>query len=127
MRRLLLLTAAAVLGCAPGPPPEAGDVLRPPIQPPPEIQAAGAGYYVRLNRDDGISVASVDGAQPAVFQAVLAAFDDIGLEIEGGDRARGIVQSARMVRMAEFAGERMSELIDCGATLTGDRANSWRV
>jgi hypothetical protein len=129
MRHLLLLALTAVLGCAPGSgaAPVGRTPLDPPPEPPPAAESAGAGYYVRLNRDDGISVAGIDGSQQAVYQALLRAFDTLGLEIEGGDRGQGLVQSARMVRMSEFAGVRMSELIHCGATLTGDRANSWRI
>jgi hypothetical protein len=127
MRHLLLLALTAVLGCAAGAAPAGRTALDPPPEPPPAAESAGAGYYVRLNRDDGISVAGIDGSQQAVYQALLRAFDSLGVEIEGGDRGRGLVQSARMVRTSEFAGERMAELITCGATLTGDRANSWRI
>jgi hypothetical protein len=127
MRRLLLLAVVPLVGCAPTVRETGDDVLRPPVQPPPEIQSAGAGYYIRLDRDDGISVAALDGSRTDVFQATMSAFDDLGLRIEGGDPAQGLIQSERIVKMAEFAGERMSELLDCGTTLTGNRANSWRI
>lgn len=58
---------------------------------------------------------------------MLSAFDAVGLEIEGGDPTRGLIQSERMVEMSSFAGERMSDLLECGTTLTGNRANSWRI
>lgn len=127
MRRLLALAVLALAGCAPTARVEPGEALRPPVQPPPEIQSTGEGFYVRLNRDDGISVTSIDGSKAEVFQAVLSAFDAVGLEIEGGDPTRGLIQSERMVEMSSFAGERMSDLLECGTTLTGNRANSWRI
>lgn len=129
MRRLLPLLLLPLLGCASGSSQTAGggDLLDPPPEPPPAAEAAGVGYYIRLNRDDGISTATIDGRRPAVFQALLSAFEEVGLEISGADQVRGIVQSERMTATRQLAGLRLGDLLTCGATLTGDRAESWRI
>jgi hypothetical protein len=116
-----------LLGCASGSAQSDRDVIDPPPEPPPAAESAGVGYYIRLNRDDGISTATIEGRRPAVFQALLGAFEQVGLEIGGADQVRGVVQSERMIATRQLAGLRMSDLLTCGATLTGDRADSWRI
>ncbi|MGH7506938.1 MAG: hypothetical protein ACRELX_14875 [Longimicrobiales bacterium] len=40
---------------------------------------------------------------------------------------RGLVQSESVRAVRRFAGERMSDLFRCGSSLTGERADSWRL
>lgn len=128
MRRLLPMLLLPLFGCASGST-QAGspDVIDPPPEPPPAAESAGVGYYIRLNRDDGISTATIDGRRPAVFQALLSAFEEVGLKIGGADQVRGVVQSERTIATRQLGGQRLSDLLTCGATLTGDRADSWRI
>ena len=91
------------------------------------IETTGDGYTFRLSRDQSVSEATIVGAQAAVFQALMTAYEDLGLEIAGADRVRGLVQGEPVAAVRELAGEQMSTLFHCGQTLTGDRADSWRL
>jgi hypothetical protein len=126
MRRLRLLALAAVAGCASAPGGEASSLESPP-QPPPMIEATGDGYKFRLARDDGLAVATILGSRADVFRALLRAYEELGIEIGGADPARGMVQAEKIAVSRQYAGERMSALFHCGQTLTGDRADTWRL
>jgi hypothetical protein len=126
MRRLRWIALVGLVGCAAAT--SGGDTtLESAPEPPPRIEATGDGYTVRLGRDQTLAVATIAGAQPDVFQALMRAYEELDIEIGGADRVRGMVQSEKVAALHRYAGERMSELFHCGQTLTGERADSWRL
>jgi hypothetical protein len=126
MRRLHVLALATLLGCSAAQT-GVGNTLESPPEPPPMVETTGDGYTFRLARDQSLAVATIEGRQPDVFQALMRAYDELDIEIGGADPTRGMVQSEKIAAIHRYAGERMSELFHCGQTLTGDRADSWRL
>ena len=126
MRRLRWIAVVALSGCSAA---SGGGyaTLETPPEPPPMVETTGDGYTFRLSRDQNIAVATIDGRRADVFRALLRAYEDLGIDIGGADDARGMVQSEEIAAVRQFAGERLSTLFHCGQTLTGDRADSWRL
>lgn len=123
---LLLLGLAGGLGCASG----SADVpssLETGPEPPPMVEASSNRLAFRLSSDRGVAVATIEGSRAEVFPALVQAYDTIGIEIGGIDATRSMLQSERIRVSRSYAGERLSELFHCGRTLTGDRADTWRL
>jgi hypothetical protein len=127
MRRVHLFALATLFGCSAAQAGAGGESLESPPDPPPMIQATGSGYTFRLARDQGVAVASIEGRQPDVFQALMRAYDELDIEIGGANQASGTIQSEKIATSRQYAGERMSELFHCGRSLTGERADTWRL
>ena len=126
MRRLHLLAFATLLGCS-ATQTDTDSSLEAPPQPPPMIETRGNGYVFRLSGDQGVAVATIEGGQADVFQALVQAYDQLEIEIGAVDPARRVLQSEKIRTSRRYAGERMSELFHCGRTLVGDRADTWRL
>lgn len=96
-------------------------------QPPAAVYVAGDGVDVRLSAA-GRTIEDVVYA-PAVeaWPALLQAFETLDIPIAEQDDRNYIVRSRghRMARQVD--GKRRSELLDCGSTMTGLRADSWDV
>jgi hypothetical protein len=91
------------------------------------IETRGSGYTFRLSTDQAVAMATIEGGQADVLRALVQAFDQLEIEIGDVDFARGTLQSEKIKASRRYAGERMSELFHCGRTLTGDRADTWRL
>lgn len=127
MRRLRMLALVSLFGCAAAPSGDGRSSLESPPEPPPMIETTGDGYTFRLSRDQGLAVATIEGRQAEVFQALMQAYDELKIELSGADRVRGMVQAEPVAAVRQYAGERLSALFHCGQTLTGDRADTWRL
>jgi len=126
VRWLRMTTVAALAACGPATTQTTSDLDAPP-QPPPSIEATGNGYLIRLQRDQGVAVSTIEGGRSEVFQALVTAFEEFALPVEGIDATRGILQTGSFRAVRRLGEHRLSQLFQCGATLTGDRADTWRL
>jgi hypothetical protein len=69
----------------------------------------------------------VDAPPAAVFAALQAAYQDLGIEIKLLDPARRVVGNKRFSKMFELDGVRLSKYVGCGTTQTGPTADAYRV
>lgn len=124
MRNAALIVLACTIAC--GSAQQAGVVETSP-QPPAAVYVAGDGVDVRLS-SSGRTIEDVVFA-PAVeaWPALLQAFETLNMPIaERDDRAYTLrTRGHRMAR--QIQGKRRSELLDCGSTMTGLRADNWDV
>jgi hypothetical protein len=114
---LLPLFLAACQGTShPAPLPAPGSM-------PSRVDATSSGVDVRLAEDNtpvtGTLEASAEKAWPAVLQVV----QEFGLPLNQVDHQRRILQVDRFRARREIRGVRMSQLFDCGFSMSGNYAD----
>lgn len=62
-----------------------------------------------------------------VYRAVASILDDLQIPIDTRDSVGGLVGSMRFQPPPSLAGRRLSQLLDCGSSATGARADSYKV
>jgi hypothetical protein len=102
-------------------------VMEPAPQQPAAVHVAGDGVDVRLS-SAGRTIEDVVVAPAAeAWPALLQAFEVLDLPVAQQDEQSHTVRT-RAHRMArQIHGKRRSELLDCGSTMTGLRADNWDV
>lgn len=125
MRSLLsLLLVASLAACAkPGP---AG---RPPVRPPRDrvILTDEAGQRYRSTETAGPIEGEVNASVDAVWTALPAVYEGLGIPLAHLDRPSGQMGNKQVVRTGRLAGQRLSRTFDCGASMTGERADQGRL
>jgi hypothetical protein len=77
---------------------------------------------------DTLAVAFELEAPPGrAFVATVAALEAIKIPLEVKDSVGGLVGNLRLTIMRRLAGEPMSRLLNCGSTMTGPSADSYRI
>jgi hypothetical protein len=124
MRSAALIAIACTIACGST---RQSNLVETAPQPPATVFAAGDGVDVRLS-SSGRTIEDVVFA-PAVeaWSALLLAFETLEMPIAEHDE-RSYTVRTRGHRMARrIQGKRRSELLDCGSTMTGLRADNWDV
>lgn len=85
----------------------------------------GASYNRR--GDDGTMVAKVLAPAPAVWEALLAAMTTRKVALTILDRPAGRMGDTAMVLMRRWNGQALSYYLNCGSSMTGQRADEDRV
>lgn len=85
------------------------------------------GYRGVVKLDTVGTTESVAMSSGAVFTAVRAAFDSLGIEQQLRDSAGGTIGNLELQLTRRFAGKPMSYWVDCGVGHTGPTANAYRV
>lgn len=125
MRTVSLLVLAAVAGC----------VSAPPADPTPAETTVRVGSVstgddhtgsMRLYNEGAAQERSFAATVPAVWQALMATYNQLEIPVTdiAADRHR---LESRGVRVSTVGGQRMSRYLDCGSSVTGDRADNWVV
>jgi hypothetical protein len=70
---------------------------------------------------------SVEAPPDKVLAALYAAYADLGIEVKLWDPPHGQVGNRVFSRMYRMGGAPLSQYLGCGATMTGDAADSYRV
>jgi hypothetical protein len=73
--------------------------------------------------EDVVILASPD----SVLSALRAAYADIGVEVKYYDPATREIGNLEFVRMRKMAGEPLTTFVNCGSTVTGLAADSYRI
>lgn len=126
-RFALLALLVAATGCttsAERPPPSSRDV-RVPV----ELDMGTATHYVNLVREERVMAGWIDAEVGDAWRNLLAVYGDLGFEVEDLDEylpaARRITVSKR--RLRRIADQRLSSYVDCGYSITSNRADSGEV
>jgi hypothetical protein len=85
------------------------------------------GFKSPVLMDSVGQVTTVAATKGAVFHALRAAFDSIGVQTTVADSANGVIGNLELKLTRRFAGESLSRWFDCGIGHTGPTANSYRV
>jgi hypothetical protein len=94
--------------------------------PPDRVLATTDAGTVRSH--EGLGADSVVNAPPnTVFAALVAAYQDLGIEIKLLDPTTRQVGNRRFAKMYDLAGVRLSKYVGCGSTETGPAADNYRV
>lgn len=85
------------------------------------------GYEAPIMLDTVGSLVDVKAPIGRVYEAAIAAFEELGIPVNAKDPARGIVAATRFAKMHSLAGRAMSEFFSCGSGPTGPHADEWRL
>jgi hypothetical protein len=69
----------------------------------------------------------LDASYGKAYTAVIAAFDELKIQLDTRDSARGLVGNLSLVRRSSLAGSQMSRWLNCGTGITGPNADNWRI
>jgi len=125
MRILLpFLLAASLAGCA-----KRGDTGRPPLGPTRDrvILTDESGQRYRSTESAGPIEGEVNATVDAVWTALPAVYEALGIPLAHLDRPSGQMGNKQVVRTGRLAGQRLSRTFDCGASMTGERADQGRI
>ena len=125
MRILLtILLAASLAACA-----KREATGRPPLGPTRDrvILTDEAGQRYRSTESAGPIEGEVNAAVDAVWTALPAVYEALGIPLAHLDRASGQMGNKQIVRTGRLAGQRLSRSFDCGASMTGERADQGRI
>lgn len=82
---------------------------------------------VRLTRQDYIARDVVEAPIDAVWNALPAAYEAVGLPLPQLDRANGVAILDGHVARRQVGDARMSSLVDCGGGMAGPYADTYRI
>ena len=123
----LFFAANALIACAP---PNSADTAASPVQiasrSSETLMGAYATSYDRRG-DDGTVVGKVVAPAPAVWEALLATMAARKVTLTILDRAVGRMGDTALVLMRRWNGQPMSYYMNCGSTMTGQRADDDRL
>jgi hypothetical protein len=69
----------------------------------------------------------VDAPAYRVYHAAVLAFEGMKIPLQVRDSARGLVGNLELVQTRRVAGTNLSTFLSCGSTITGLRADSYRL
>jgi hypothetical protein len=119
-----MIAASLAVACASSMAPGA---VEPAPQPPATVFAAGDGVDVRLS-SAGRTIEDVVYAPVAeAWPALLLAFEALNIPIAERDDRNHTLRSRGHRMASQIEGRRRSELLDCGSTMTGLRADTWDI
>jgi len=123
----LFIAANALFACAPA---NSADTAASPVQiasrSSETLMGAYATSYDRRG-DDGTVVGKVVAPAPAVWEALLATMAARKVTLTILDRAVGRMGDTALVLMRRWNGQPMSYYMNCGSTMTGQRADDDRL
>jgi hypothetical protein len=70
---------------------------------------------------------NVNAAFTRVYHATVLAFEGLKIPLKLQDSVAGRVGNLGLTQSRQLAGSRLSRFLDCGSTLTGLRADSYRI
>ncbi len=121
-----LIMATGACASAPAQP-----VIKEAPQTPPAILSSGAdngtGTEVRLSSDIRSIEGEILAPRDSVWSALPAMWQALGIPVASIDRARGTLRSGRFRAPHSLGGKSLRELVDCGYSVTGPRADIWEV
>lgn len=85
------------------------------------------GFKSPILMDSVGQVFKMAASRGAVFHALRAAFDSIGVQTTVADSVSGVIGNMELKLTRRFANESMSKWFDCGIGANGPTANSYRV
>jgi hypothetical protein len=71
--------------------------------------------------------ASFSAPPSAVLAALRLAYADIGVEVKYSNPATGEIGNVEFVRRYKMAGQSLTDFVNCGSTVTGPAADTYRV
>jgi hypothetical protein len=69
----------------------------------------------------------VDGPFGRVYHATVLAFQGLKIPLDVTDSTSGLVGNLRLVQSRRIAGTNLSQFLSCGSSITGPRADSYRL
>ncbi|MEO8334132.1 MAG: hypothetical protein ABI664_04120 [bacterium] len=123
----MLIAASALSACAP---PSSEDTAASPVQAMTWSSETLMGAYAdAYNRraDDGMVVGKVLAPAPAVWEALKATMAARNVNLTILDRAAGRMGDTSMVLMRRWNNQPMSYYMNCGSSMTGQRADDDRL
>jgi hypothetical protein len=87
----------------------------------------GFGVTLDVRSDDGTVIAKVLAPVPAVWEALTAALADRKVTPTLIDRPAGRIGDTSLVLMRQWNGTQLSQYLNCGSSMTGQRANEEKV
>lgn len=126
MKAMIGVLLAGTMACAAREPMPA---TRGPVEERITIAGADGAVYtdVRLTRNDYIARDVIDAPVDAVWNALPAAYEAVGLPIPQLDRTNGVAVLEGHITRRHVGDERMSSLIDCGRGMAGPYADTYRI
>jgi hypothetical protein len=102
---------------------------RPPLGPTRDrvILTDESGQRYRSTESAGPIEGEVNAAVDAVWTALPAVYEALGIPLAHLDRTSGQMGNKQIVRTGRLAGQRLSRTFDCGASMTGERADQGRI
>jgi hypothetical protein len=98
------------------------------IQRPDPIEVFTRGRHGNVMLDTIARWEDVSAPRSLTFDALVRVIKNhVDLRIEHADTIRKVVYNKRLIASIKLAGQPMSRWLRCGAGLTGDHANSWRI
>lgn len=124
MRPSAVLVAVALVACVQKQPSS-----RPALPAPRErvILTDDAGQRYRSLESVGPVESAVQAPIDSVWSALPAIYESLGIPVAHLDRPAGQIGNKAVVRSGRLAGERLSRSFDCGASMTGQRADQARI
>ena len=125
MRILLpVLLAASLAACV-----KREATGRPPLGPTRDrvILTDESGQRYRSTESAGPIEGEVNATVDAVWTALPAVYEALGIPLAHLDRPSGQMGNKQIVRTGRLAGQRLSRTFDCGASMTGERADQGRI
>jgi hypothetical protein len=71
--------------------------------------------------------ATFSASPSAVLAALRLAYADIGVEVKYSNAATGEIGNVEFVRRYKMAGQSLTDFVNCGSTVTGPAADTYRV
>ena len=102
---------------------------RPPLGPTRDrvILTDESGQRYRSPESAGPIEGEVNASLDAVWTALPAVYEALGIPVAHADRPSGQMGNKQLVRTGRLAGQRLSRAFDCGASMTGERADQGRI
>lgn len=85
------------------------------------------GYLAPFRIEDVTMPYSFDASASRVYAAVKASFDDLKIPLMVDDTTARLVGNGKLEARGSFADIRLSRLFDCGASATGQNADTYRL
>lgn len=85
------------------------------------------GHPGTVSLDSLATEVQIDAPQARTFSAVAKLFDELKVSVDVSDPTSGTIGASNVPTRRTFANERMSTYLNCGRTMTGPIADSYRV
>ena len=91
------------------------------------VDSPGGRFDLLLTREQYLSSDTLTVPPARAWPALVQTYASFGVPIQGADAARHLIATQYVHAHATFAGERMSQWLECGSTMTGDIASAYEI
>lgn len=119
-----LLLALILAGCTSSP---ESSTLSTYSQTPNRVERRGDSYYIHLSPETRAVSTTLPGVPRQMFPRVAEVYEELEIPIETIHTTRFLLGNERLRVSRSIGGISLSKVVDCGSTLTGSRADTYRL